>query len=477
MRRQSDSWRGRGEIVLKWLVPVAALLLGAGLLVQPVAPRIAVGEADKVGSGRSLAGQLTVETQPVASANNTGFDRARLWSQFDDWEPAVAADPSSDFVYQLTTRYDGPPACPDCALPAIIFRRSADGGATWQPDRFLMATRRAQNDPMIEVAGDGTVFVAWLNGYTPGVRFMKSSDRGETWSTPVSVIDLFFRRRWSDRPVLAVSADGVHVYIAFNASHSYVVASHDGGATWGRPVRTNDDKRYWFHSAGAVAPPSAAAPDGTVYFGAVDYSQSYRGQSFISVLRSADGGATWQTIRLDVSAEMPRCDWAAGCYFGFFGPSIGLAVDRAGAVLAAYHAGAAPGEAQRMFVRRSADGLTWGPRQALSAEALEHNAFPAVAAGPRPGDFRVAWQGSFDGRPETWNTWYRRTTDGGATWDRPARLSDVAGGAPYHDGDGYRFPYGDYIEMAVDGRGHSHVIWGEGLSYIGPGGTWYTRGK
>jgi hypothetical protein len=455
--------------ILRWLWPAAALLLGVALLRQPVAPRIAVGEAEKVGSGRSLAGQVTVETQPAAADRAAGFDRARLWSEFDDWEPAVAADPGSDTVYQLTTRYNGPPACPDCALPAIVFRRSADGGATWEPDRFLIETRRAQNDPMIEVAGDGTVFVAWLNGYTPGVRFMKSTDRGDTWSTPVNVINLFYRRRWSDRPVLAISADGAHVYIAFNASHSYVVASHDGGATWGRPVRTNDDKRYWFHSSGAVA------PDGTVYFGAVDYSQSYHGESFINVLRSADGGATWQTIPLDVSAEMPVCDWAAGCYFGFFGPSIGLAVDRAGMVLAAYNAGAAAGEPQRLVVRRSADGLTWTPRQGLSAERLEHNAFPAVAAGPRAGDFRVAWQGSFDGRPDAWNTWTRRTTDGGTTWDQAARLSDVAGGAPYHNGDGYRFPYGDYMELAVDGRGRSHVIWGEGLSYIGPGGTWYTR--
>jgi hypothetical protein len=452
-------------------VPAAILLLGVGLLAQPFAPRVAVGEAEKSGSGRSLAGQLTVEAQPVASAGNAGFDRARLWSEFDDWEPAVAADPSSEYVFQLTTRYDGPAACPTCALPMIAFRRSADGGATWEPDRPLIATGRTQNDPMIEVANDGTVFVAWLNSYFPGVRFMKSTDHGDTWSSPVSVIDLFYRRRWSDRPVLAISADGVHVYIAFNASHSYVVASHDGGATWGRPVRTNDDKRYWFHSAGSVA------PDGTVYFGAVDYSQDYSGESHISVLRSTDGGATWQTIPLDVSAEMPHCDWAAGCYFGFLGPSIGLAVDRDGAVLAAYHAGAAPSEPQRMYTRRSADGLTWQPRQALSAERLEHNAFPAVAAGPRAGDFRVAWQGSDDGRPDVWNTWYRRTTDGGATWNGAARLSDAPGGAPYHGRDGYRFPYGDYMEIAVDGRGRSHVIWGEGLSYIGPGGTWYARGK
>ena len=30
------------------------------------------------------------------------------------------------------------------------------------------------------------------------------------------------------------------------------------------------------------------------------------------------------------------------------------------------------------------------------------------------------------------------------------------------------------MELSVDGDGVNHVIWGEGLSYYGPGGTWYT---
>ena len=70
----------------------------------------------------------------------SGLDRVRLWSEFDDWEPAVATDPTCDYIYLLATRYDGPPTCPDCQQPAIIFRRSADGGATWEPDRFLIPT-------------------------------------------------------------------------------------------------------------------------------------------------------------------------------------------------------------------------------------------------------------------------------------------------------------------------------------------------
>jgi len=50
-------------------------------------------------------------------------------------------------------------------------------------------------------------------------------------------------------------------------------------------------------------------------------------------------------------------------------------------------------------------------------------------------------------------------------------------GAPYKTEAGYFFPYGYYLEIAVDRKGMTHVIWGEGLSYIGPGGSWYTRGR
>lgn len=456
---------GRALLIVVWAVAGVALLAGRSL----PAPA-GVGEAEKVGSGRSFAGQVAVAAQPVLSSEAPGFAAARLWSGEDDWEPANAADPSSAYVYQLTTRYSGEPACRRCALPAIIFRRSADGGATWEPDRFLSPSRRSQNDPMIEVATDGAIYVAWLEQYRPGVKFSKSIDHGDTWSEPVTFTHLYRLPRWNDRPVLAISADGRDVYIAFNSSDSYVVASHDFGATFARPVKTNDDKRYWFHSAGAVA------PDGTTYFGVVDFSQDYTGPAHIGVLRSADGGATWAYRLLDVSAEMPDCAWAAGCYFGFLGSSIGLAVDDRGAVLAAYHAGRRAGEPQRLFSRRSANGLRWERRRIVSPGALAHNAFPAVAAGPGSGDFRVAWQGSLDGRTDVWNTWLRRTKNGGASWGPAVRLSDATTPAPYHSADGYRFPYGDYLELTVDGDGVNHVIWGEGLSYYGPGGTWYTSG-
>jgi hypothetical protein len=353
----------------------------------------------------------------------------------------------------------------------IVFRSSSDGGATWSADRFLAISKKKQNDPMIEVATDGTIYAGWLDSYTPGVKFLKSASRGATWTTPFQFTGRKTTPQWSDRPVLAISADGRDVYMAFNASDSYVAASHDYGATWGPNVKTNSDTRYWFHTGGAVA------PNGDVYFVTADFTQDYTGDAFLSVLRSTDGGATWTTTRIDTSRELPGCPWADGCYFGFLGSSAALAIDSGGTVMVAYSANDAPGAPERIYVRTSADGVAWSARQLVSSSSSTvHSNFPALAAGPTAGDFRVVFQDDRNGSTTAWNTWLRTTQNGGATWSAPAQLSDLGAGAPYKSAAGYRFPYGDYFEIAVDAGGVNHAVWGEGISYTGPGGTWYTRG-
>jgi len=106
-----------------------------------------------------------------------------------------------------------------------------------------------------------------------------------------------------------------------------------------------------------------------------------------------------------------------------------------------------------------------------------NNGFPALVAGSTAGDFRLVFQDDRNGSTNAWNTWYRKTSNGGATWTAALRISDLGSGAPYKTASGYNFPYGDYLELAVDSAGQNHIIWGEGLSYTGPGGTWYTRGQ
>jgi hypothetical protein len=455
-------------VVLVLLAVIGAVVFfGCSLLREE---SIVSGKRRLVPETALIEGQLAIQARPTDSPSNNGFEAERLWGPYNSWEPAIAIDRAAGYVYQLTTRYDGPEPCKRCAGPYIIFRRSGDGGATWEADQFLTPFRKSHNDPQIEVAGKGTIYAAWLNDYVPGVKFVKSDDCGMTWTAPVTITTKSTKPNWSDKPVLAVSADGRDVYIAFNASDSFVAASHDSGANFSKPVRTNKDKRYWFHTGGAVA------PNGNVYFAVTDYSLDYTGNAYINVLKSSNGGLTWSTTRVDTSKEAPRCDWSPGCYLGFFGPSAAIAADAEGTIMLAYNAADIAGAPQRMWVRTSADGVNWSDRTEISnGLATVNNAFPALAAGSTPGDFRLAWQDDRNGSTTAWNTWYRRTTNGGSSWNEPVRVSDQSGGATYKTAAGYAFPYGDYFEIAVDAEGRTHLIWGEGSSYSGSGGTWYTR--
>lgn len=428
---------------------------------QAQARRRDAGEREhrKQATGLSFAAETDVALLPLESLSASGFDEERVWSGADDWEPHVAADRTSSYVYQLTTRFFG-------SRVVIVFRRSPDGGATWEQDKQLTFTHRPQYDPQIRVDGTGKIHACWLDNWD--TLYVQSSDHGETWSEPIVIA----AEPYTDHGWLAVSDDGQDVYIGFNAADSYVAASHDGGVTFSAPVKTNSDDRYWFHTGGAVA------PNGDVWFACANYRlASYLGNTHVYAIRSTDGGATWDERRLDTSRVPPPCNWAPGCVWGWYGPTAGLAVDAAGSVMIAYNAGRTPEEPHQMWVQTTTDGEHWsGPRRISIPSPEAWNAFPAVEAGPAAGDFRVVWQGTADANIEGWNTYYRRTTDGGQTWGPIVRLSDRPDGAPYKNEDGYLFTYGDYLGLSVDGEGVNHVIWGEGLSYWGPGGTWYTRG-
>jgi hypothetical protein len=193
------------------------------------------------------------------------------------------------------------------------------------------------------------------------------------------------------------------------------------------------------------------------------------------VIKSSNGGGSWTTTRVDTSKEMPDCPWAVGCTFGFFGTMGGLAVDSAGKVLIAYNVNNTNRAPMQLYYRTSTNGTTWSARQDIGGgSTVEHHSI-AVAAGLTAGDFAVVWQDDRNGANTNFNAWLRHTGNGGSTWDAPIRLSDQGSGAPYKSANGYRFPYGDYLEVAVDSAGHFHTIWGEGISYTGPGGVWYTK--
>jgi BNR repeat-like domain len=381
-----------------------------------------------------------------------------------NWEPTTAADPGSTWVYQLTS---------DQIHYHINFRASSDGGKTWSAQRDICQGQKPvqwQYDPQIQVARDGAIYAACLDTFNPGVAFTKSSDHGTTWSTAITVDG---NLGYSDKPVLLISPSGADVYLGFNDGYGFYVAiSHDFGTTFAPPLKATTERRWYYSSQGAVA------PDGSVYFAvtgesSVHHSSNENGPIRIELLRSGDGGQTWATTYFNTSQEGEPCE-GPNCYPDFFAAQSAIAIDFAGHVLYAYTINDEHQGPNSLYLRASDDGIHFSEPRLVNN--LGNSTSPLVAAGPAPGDFRLVWQDNRIGE-KSWNTWYARTTDGGGTWSEAVRLSNLGAVTRYKNADGYEFPFGDYLGLAVNSAGENFVIWGEGTGiYIG-GGTWYTRGQ
>ena len=111
------------------------------------------------------------------------------------------------------------------------------------------------------------------------------------------------------------------------------------------------------------------------------------------------------------------------CQTGYLGAQIALASDAAGALYALWNAGGANGGPERVYFSSSTTGgASWSERVNVSnaAPGVEH-AFPAIVAGVS-GDVRIAWMDARvieQAHPNRllWNTFYRSSTNGGATWN------------------------------------------------------------
>jgi hypothetical protein len=417
-------------------------------------------------------GQVRPANAPAARGWVGEFPFDTTW---DDWEPAIATDPKAPYVYALVTRYGAPKPCPgNCPSPFIVLEISADNGETWSEGKPLCACKGSgQFDPIIEVVPDtGAVYSLFMIGFN--VWFTKSIDHGKTWSEPVST---YGNVSWADKPVIAVSNDGTDVYASFNGptgGDPWIVQSHDAGATWSQYKVINSGE-YIFAFDGDVA------DDGTVYFSESALTYPNAGQSSgvagainHHVFISRDKGATWED-KLVATVQPGIVCVAAGCTGDFYVGHTALSVDAAGGVVLLYDGASTSGGLQTIEARRSSDkGATWSGAVTLSKVGEESTA-PAIESWAA-GDVR-AWyyETSGGGNVDAWNIWYRSSTDGGATWTAPLKISDAPAGAAYKTAAGFLEVYGDYGEIGITNTGKSIAIWGEGISYTGPGGVWINR--
>lgn len=243
--------------------------------------------------------------------------------------------------------------------------RTTDGGATWQTLRIPGAEKLDFRD--IDAVGERTAYALSI-GSGELSRIYKTSDGGATWTEQFVNRDpqAFFDAMafWDEHRGVAVSdaVDGAFV----------ILLTRDGGRTWSRVP--------------AAALPPALANEG--FFAASGTNVATWGREHVwlgtgaaasaRVLRSSDGGRTWQLAQTPV---------AAGPSSGIF--SIAFSDARHGLVVGGDYT--MEGRAVNNAAITRDGGATWTPVAGLSGfrsvvAYLSADGLRAIAVGPSGSD-------------------------------------------------------------------------------------------
>jgi hypothetical protein len=420
-------------------------------------------------------GALLLAASSRTALADSGFTPQRRvgYTVGDQWEPALAAD-SHGHIYILFPQYGPVARCPACSAPTMALLVSNDNGTSWEQPRPLLTTSSGQFDAQIKVdpVDRQTLYASWLQGQHD-IMVARSQDFGRNWYFAIAEHSA---QAIIDKPVLAVR--GPNVYVSFNHEQTLAVAaSHDYAQNFSATVLNPGAAPGWSLAAGATVDIA----------GNVDFSwTSYPPANILTqpvevfVSHSADGGRNWSTTPLDVSGAAPGCP-AQDCSDGFLASQAALASDDAGVIYALWNSGSTAGQPERIYFSSSTDqGENWSAKVDVSKAAMgvEH-CFPAITASAA-GDVRIAWMDSREVEAQNrplWNTFYRASTNGGATWSPEAQLSSPARGYDYILPRGFLFPFGNLFSIAIDNLGNTHAVWGEGRNYNSPGSIWYSRGR
>jgi len=316
----------------------------------------------------------------------------RLTNTEDSLEPDIAVWGSHVFAVWA----DNKPGNLD-----IYFKKSMNGGATWQAIKRLSNTAGFSLKPKIAVSGLN-VYVIWGDD-TPGnwdIYFIKSTDNGATWGTARKLTN---NTHDSEYPDIAVS--GSNVYVVWQDNNTgiceiYFSKSTDNGATW-------ETARKLTNNAGFSGYPALAVSGANVY---LVWHDNTPGNLEIYFRKSTDGGATWQTQRklTNTVDESEHPDIVIG----------GLNV------YVVWH-NDTPGNYEIYFRKSTDGGATW-----QNAKKLTDNTGtswePRIAV--NSSNVYMVWHDDTTGINEVY---FRKSTYAGATWQIESMLTNSTGGCRY----------------------------------------------
>ncbi len=275
----------------------------------------------------------------------------------------------------------------------IYYKRSIDGGITWEPDIRFTNNIAESESPTISVSGSN-VYVVWddkMDGNYE-IYYKLSTDNGLNWGANIRLTN---NNAASWCPSIACSGSSVHVVWA-DGRHSgfeiFYKNSSDGGITW------SPDKRLTNSSTSGL--PSIAVAGSNVH---LVWQDGRNVNLEVYYKLSTDNGLNWGAeIRLTGHSSIS--DQPSIAVFGSL-------------VHVVWHDDREANP--EIYYKRSTDGgINWGADTRFTNNPY-YSFSPNIAVSGSL--VHVVW---FDGRDGNSEIYYKHSTNGGIIWGSETRLTN-----------------------------------------------------
>jgi len=213
--------------------------------------------------------------------NNWSIDKRLTNNSYYSYSPCISVSSSNIHVVWVDDR-DG--------NEEIYYKKSNDGGNTWNNDLRLTNNPNTSTNPSIWSYGSN-IHVVWQDDRDGNyeIYYKKSNDGGNTWSNDIRLTS---NPSNSLYPSIYGFSSNIHIVWVDDRDGNYEIyykKSNDGGNTWSNDLRLTNNPQESFY-------PSIFVSGLNVH---VTWTDSRDGNREIYYKNSIDGGNTWsQDIRL-----------------------------------------------------------------------------------------------------------------------------------------------------------------------------------
>lgn len=278
----------------------------------------------------------------------------------------------------------------------VFYKRSLDGGVTWESDRRLTDLASETIEPLPRLASNGRELVVLFSDRTTTgehIFYLISRDKGWHFSQSVQLTSSL---GYQTNP--AASFAGAVLHVVWQNYHRgqwqiCYVRSLDSGATWQSSIALTNTEGQDRHPAISVSGQSVF----------VVWSRYYQGREAVFFKASYDSGVTWKPEVQLVGYEPP--------VFLIF-PSIG---SNGSSIHVVWNG-------REVLYSRSLDaGMTWNSATPLTNRSREYLAPRISVVGPHLKVISAAIR--LEDKNVSADIYYLQSEDGGTQWAKPVVLS------------------------------------------------------